>query len=111
LKPVIAAPHRSSESVVGVYFTINSKALIVRVDCQDDHSVYREVDLSSEWKCIRASPVGFLVTKKTTLPNEKVLCYFMLKHPYDWCTVDNNVNHKNSSTLVRNESDQNHNHL
>ena len=86
--PVVASPSCSEKRVVGLYFTA-TKALVLRLFIPKDRKT-TSINLSSDWKCIRASPVGFLVAKTSFLKLSRFVCYFLPKHPLNW-NIENDL--------------------
>lgn len=83
LCPVVAPPSSSESRAVGLHFTV-TKSIILHIFVPKKNKI-DNVEFTVEWKCIRASPTGFLLTEKSHMRDHRLAVYYYIhKHPYDW---------------------------
>eukprot|EP01038_Epipyxis_sp_PR26KG_P012115 gene12115-16221_t len=86
--PVIAAPSVTEKRVIGLEF--NGTSLLLNLYLPTENS-FKLIDLGCKWTWMRASPTGFVICKSTIQPFKKMVCYFLPRHPCEWCVDSKSV--------------------
>ena len=81
--PVVAPPSSTDNRVVGLHFTA-LQSIILHMFVPKRNKI-ENVEFSADWKSIRASPIGYLLTEKSHMQDYRhAVYYYIPKHPNDW---------------------------
>lgn len=93
--PVVASPSSFEKRITGLRNTSNG--LEIKVFIPQDKST-QLINLGSQWKWMRSTPTGFLVSKNIVRVGESIILYYLSRHPYDW--IESNLDeHANSCDM------------